>query len=852
MNPSTLLMLGACTLVPLASAFANPSEENRIAYLPLANKGLRAADALAASSKFTPKRPRPPVRYLSEADLPHPDREGSAARESVLVQLKGRSTPTPKDALVSFGFPFKQGALYRLSGIRVVDAESGKPLPLQAHALTLWGDGSIKSALLNVRAGAAAQAERELKIEFGHEIRQKAAASALQLQKSGDLWRVDTGKITVTLSPSAFTPPGRVTTPGKRPTELARGAGLTLTDENGKELSSHGAPLDSLQVERSGALDLVLRAEGPFASGEGEKQMRQITRLRFQEGSGQVEMTLTLVNDALAREFTDIRSLVLDLALPATPQWSAKLDTGAGPLSGTGPLRLTQWEDTRQEWQNGEGAPAEHPHRATGAAAIQLGKQPLQFAFKDFWQRWPKGVEARPGQLRIALLPAQTTPLEKGLPVHLQFPFVEGHYRTKWGTSFTERLVFDFTPENADLPSALSAAVQTPAHVVIPPAYLASTGVFASLPTRPSERLSRWNAYADAAVQRFIEHRDENRATGYLNWGDWFGERERNWGNNEYDIPHSFFIQYLISGDPKFLDLAQAGVRHQADVDLIHAYPDPFYIGGNVQHSIGHSGISYQKVIPKTWTYLYDGASAALNGHTWADGMADCWLLTGDPVVMEALLAAGEHIRWAATPSLKSMGNHHRSVGWSSQAAAASYRATSDPEYLEGLRQLIALPLGQWDPQTGIWPYPLHPGHTGGREGLVGASVYNMGILLMGISKYHELTGDPQAIKALDGAAAWLLKCWSEERAWPYAALADGKLFRTGLSPGLNPLIYPALTYAGKVTGNEAYLRVAAKALDITFAQPIDEKLPKNFSIKMYATPWAISLLELLPNPELP
>lgn len=382
--------------------------------------------------------------------------------------------------------------------------------------------------------------------------------------------------------------------------------------------------------------------------------------------------------------------------------------------------------------------------RSSGSAEIKTAGDRVQVSFCDFWQRWPKGLETRPGHLRFDFLPQQSEAYGKNLPDHLRFPFVEGRYRLKWGMAFTERLSFDFQAKEPL--KALSTALNTPLQAILPVAYTAATGAFGTLSASDTPLSKSWNDFMNRSLELHRQQREKQREYGYLNWGDWYGERGRNWGNNEYDRSHAF------------------------------------YIGANPQHSIGHTGISYQLVIPKTWTYQYDHASSAGNGHTWADGMADCWLVTGDPVVMESLIALGEHIRWAFVPQYKSIGTHERSAGWSIQAALATYRATSDPEYLKAADKIAQLAIKEWDKETGIWPHPLPAPHAGGRTGVIGNSVYNIGVLLMGLSKYHEQTQNPEVLECMNRACEWVAKSWKEERAWPYSAAADGtQLVKTSL-----------------------------------------------------------------------
>ena len=83
------------------------------------------------------------------------------------------------------------------------------------------------------------------------------------------------------------------------------------------------------------------------------------------------------------------------------------------------------------------------------------------------------------------------------------------------------------------------------------------------------------------AVDEHWEFKLRQREFGYFNYGDWYGERGHNWGNNEYDMAYGLFIHFARTGNRKAARLASASAQHQADVDIVHAYPDPYYIGGS-------------------------------------------------------------------------------------------------------------------------------------------------------------------------------------------------------------------------------------------------------------------------------
>lgn len=817
-----------------------------IFYGGLKDKGLPGSSISQQKPPFQYPRPRPQVSYPAQGVSP--ERPGSAEVEAVEITLRREQT-SPERTEATFGFPLAKGAVFDLEKIRVIDPESRNEFPLQVNALAFWPDGSVKSAYLQFPVEMAA--EKRVKVEFGNRIsRTSAPVDALKHTVRESDIQVSTGAIEVIVGTDKFAPLKEVYALKPERRLLARSSGFELLDENGALYSSLlGAP-ESVRVEREGSYDLVLRIEGKFFNEKSDVLMRYISRLRFVAGSGKVDMSVTLVNDVLDHEFTDTSRFALNLKFPDIKPWKAMVDFGSGPLTFDRKWSFHQWDENTVVTEiNDKVVPARG--RVGGAIEVGSGDDRVQIIPESFWQRWPKGVEISPGSVNIDFLPPQPEGYGKDFPDHLRFPFVEGRYRMKWGMSFTERLRFDFLP-SAEVRPLLAGAGASP-RSVIPPEYILATGVFSAFPIEKTPDKDAWDGYVHRTFEVARSRRDILREYGYLNYGDWYGERGRNWGNNEYDRPHGYFVQYLRSGQAEFLDAAIAGVRHQADVDIIHAYPDPLYIGANHQHSIGHTGVSYQRVNPKTWSFAYGEAEWARNGHTWANGMADAWLLTGDPVVMESLLALGEHIRWAFAPAFKNLGTHQRSAGWSLQAALETYRATSDPEYLNAARMIKDVALREIDPASGAYSHKLPPDHAEGKTDVVGNSVYNVGILLTALSRYHEVTKDPELLPYMSGMGSWLVDSWQEEgKAWPYSALPDGSP-ASHLTPQTAPLNYPGLAYAGLVLERSDFLQLANLALTNTFPpgavedRDVGGMTPahgKMFSVKLFATDWTLAVLE--------
>lgn len=821
-----------CYLCLLGAANLIASEKE------LSDKGISRDQVMRDVKPFSPPRARPDVRYFENG--PSPENSGNEDFKSAKVKLLERADTMRPEAQVSFGFPFPQGALFDLKKIRLKH-EGGKMFPADVAGLSLWPDGSIKSALISFSEKFSPSESKDIRVEFGNKVSPQTdpVASPLQVEEDEETIKISTGKLTVIVEKKIFVPFLKVLSANG--SLIATSTGVELRDENGELFSTALSKPERVSLERKGAHESVIRVEGRFGNKEGGHFMKYVTRLRFFSGSSRVDMIHTQINDELAHEFSDFSSLSLTFEFPRDESWTSTIDLGQ-KFEATPEFTFFQKDENTSIIQRGASAPETLKARPSGAVTLKTQNGPVQAGVAQIWQRWPKGIRVAPGKLSISLLPELTSEFTDGLPWYLTYSFVDNRHRLKWGMAFTERLGFDF--QAAENRSALAAELNTPILAILDSQYLASTKALGALGTPDWEGSRLWDAYMRDSLKLHHQQRDLQREYGALNFGDWYGERGRNWGNNEYDRAHGFFTHFARTGDAAFFDDALSAARHQADSDIVHAYPDPYYVGANPQHSIGHTGISYQRVKP-IWSYQYDVATSAGNGHTWADGMADSWILTGDPVIMESLLALGEHIAWAFAPSYHKLtytGAHERNAGWSMLAALAAYRATSDPDYLDAAKKIASVSLREWNPREG-WAHELPAQHADFQNKIRGNSLFNVGILLHGLSRYHAETQDPMALECLDKASEWIVKAWNPETlSWPYSASVEGK----ALSPdtqNLNPLIYPGLTYAGLILENKRYLEVALQALLATFPPGAADSRAKEYSIKANATAETLALL---------
>lgn len=734
--------------------------DDKVAYERLSDKGLRR-EQVTPPDPIEFGRPRPQPLFASEG---REDRDGNVDFHRVPVELLEEAGVTRQAAALTFGFPLPQGALYRLEAIRLLDGEA--EVPAQFTATVFWPDDSLKWVLVDATVPLAAQERRELTMEFGNDVRRAPDPQALP------------------------------------PFTLPDEAEIVLVDEHGTrftgDFSGPGV------VEKPGPYEEVVRHEGRYVAEDGADYMRFTARFTRRAGSPLVQVALTHVNDYLETEFTDFTSLGLSVGLPGdTGDVRTYVEGPEGALAEGPAEGLVQLDDTRL---------ASGPGRGAGVITWDGGGAVVH----DFWQRWPKGVSAADGRLVFDLLPPQPGP-EYGtdLPYHLMYPFVEGFYRLKWGMSFTERLSLDLS--GAMSAEELWAEAQLPVVAVIPADWYARTGALGTLAAPRDNQFAMWDELVGHSFDSYLHSREAAREYGFLNYGDWFGERGRNWGNNEYDLPHGLFMQFARTGNRDYFRWALAGVRHQADVDCVHAYPDPYYVGGNHLHSVGHTGSWDHRRRHGTWSFRYDFHTSAANGHTWTDGMMNAWQMAGDARVMDAAIGVGEHIAWAMSPGFNRLGTHERSAGWSLRAIMALYRGTYDPIYLEAAERIAAVALQeqQFD-NGGAWPHVLPQDHAGGHDGAVGNNLFLIGVLLSGLQAYHQESQDPAVLRSLEAGVDWVVKSFDETvGGWPYSASPEGEPYYEPRA-NLNQLIIGPVAYVGRLTGNERLLQIVDRAFEAT------------------------------------
>ncbi len=189
---------------------------------------------------------------------------------------------------VSGGIPIGKGELSSASKCRLLDT-GGRVVPAQFGELAYWPDGSVKWVLVSlIHEGAGLG----YVLEYGQAVDTPSVDDGIVVTETADGLVIATGALEATLSREHFAPPGQVTVGGQ--VVISGGEGLVLVDGEGRRYTSAGAASTRFEVEESGPIRTVIRAEGPFTGPDGSF-LKYRCRMYFYRDFAGIPTTVSLL-----------------------------------------------------------------------------------------------------------------------------------------------------------------------------------------------------------------------------------------------------------------------------------------------------------------------------------------------------------------------------------------------------------------------------------------------------------------------------------------------------------------------------------------------------------------------------
>jgi len=145
------------------------------------------------------------------------------------------------------------------------------------------------------------------------------------------------------------------------------------------------------------------------------------------------------------------------------------------------------------------------------------------------------------------------------------------------------------------------------------------------------------------------------------------------WVNNEYDAIYALGTEFLRTGDCSLFQKLHWWSRHAIDVDFLH-YSDHRWLNrATPAHSERHT------------------STGAYPSHFWTQGLAQYYLLTGDPDALEVIVAlADKTIENLDDPEIgKLCSGLNREMGWGILTMVCAYEASGIKRFDAYARNLL-------------------------------------------------------------------------------------------------------------------------------------------------------------------
>ncbi|MGI5818637.1 MAG: hypothetical protein ACOX9R_11135 [Armatimonadota bacterium] len=742
---------------------------------------------------------------------------------------------------VRSGVPLPEGVLSDPSAVRLLDA-TGAEVPVQTQATSWWPDGlSVRWLLVDfaatTTAGEPAQYTLEVNAQPAMSPEQPVTVTAGAPEGDGPHpiglatapIEVNTGPLTWRLSEGGFAPFADVTVNGRQAPPPAAGAGgFELTDAEGRLFSSALEAPEEILVEQSGPQRATLRVAGRLVNEDGEAYMRYLCRLHFHAGSPAVRTVFTLENDAFEPDMNLIESLRLTVpAEIADAQLSVGGDGEALAMAADG--RLLQDEDFRFTLGDHEG------HRADGWLLVAGQDGSLAVAVRDFWQLYPKGFSASADGVTLELLPALPEDIyadaDEDALTQWYFWADGGRYKFRSGIRLSTEFAVDYAAQiEAGSPARYQAGDwwSEPLFAACTPEHYSNTGVLDTIIPRHEDRFERYERSLDSAFADFAARRESEREFGFINYGDWFGERTWNWGNNEYDTTWSLAVNFLRTGNREMLDQAIISAAHSADVDTIHHASDPNRIGYQYTHCIGHTAMYF----PSDWKGMggFNTHSGQRGGHIWSQGLFTAYALTGE----ERLLESGRTITdMLAHYTTDFRYGAERTVGWPMVAVVSGYEFDANPFYLNGAKLMADIVIWSQHPERGLWGHWIDGNECDHAPRCWGSKPFMTGVLLRALKMYDLAQPREDTRETLHDSVAFLFgEMFVEEGERPgfvYSSCRNPNYSQTGSSGRLS-LIGPGLAYSVLIDPEQRHREMLEYAADLYFNRSGVSSFGKSFT----------------------
>jgi len=598
---------------------------------------------------------------------------GPYASDTVPLWLES-SARTSTCQPISFGLPFPKGWLTDPRDVALTDS-AGRDYLIQTTTQATWPDGSVKWLLVDFVTGPLPSGRSRW------ELRRSAVpdfdsipswrSKTVRVRQEQEMVVVDTGHAQFHLKEGAFPLPQQVRIAGQEGL-IPGSAQATLTDHKGRVLLPR---VERTVVESRGPVRVTFRSEGSFG---GRNQCRFVARTSFFANTALTRVCLTVHNPKRAvhsgglwdlgdRGSILFRDLSLNLSLGGTvdPEvlWTPEHGTTASNIAseslvidqlGSGGVN---WQSPNHVNRNGrqpcpfqgyrvqEGARETYGLRASPVVLLKGDNRALAVAVPEFWQQFPKALRVNGRMVSVGLFPES----------------FDDTYELQGGEQKTHTIWFDFAVRQEPTSLPLDWVHQS-AFARATPEWYGDSATLPEFGPWAVESNARLAAVVESSVdpeQGLAARREIIDEYGWRNYGDLYADHEGAYYNgptpvishynNQYDVVYGSILQYLRTGDTRWVEIFGPLARHVIDIDIYHTKKDrSAYNGGMFWHTdhykdastSTHRSYSRSNAPPDRRPY----GGGPCNEHNYSTGLWYYHLLTGDPTARRAVIKLGDWI----------------------------------------------------------------------------------------------------------------------------------------------------------------------------------------------------------------
>ncbi len=752
---------------------------------------------------------------------------------TIPVELVSSGSYCQRTMPLTFGVPIPKGTINEVNECSI--RFDNEKYMAQARIHSRWNDGSASWILIDGPCPKDLDDQEICPLDITFLEKPCLTEPGLLCEENKGKVIVQSDYLRITVDPKTKTFPALIEKFNNGDKEVTyNGSGmLSIVLGNGVKLKQ--GEIKDVKLEEAGSKRAVIHYKLPYVDSKGITHIQSTMRVHVYYNNPFIKIAhrLEFISPSLApvpyagdlpdavEEFGDIRSAIagesgeatsvlllreIAMNLPFTGTSDVSIGKQQYDLETCDSVRLVHEHELfgKLEVGKGDGLVAEEP--VNGHLKIHTKTGNIGLGIKNFWEAYPKGINVGNESVNIQLLPELsegTLPGNEGDQGRLYFWNENGMYKIKGGMTLTNEIFMAFPNESQNINPWFDWFEQPP--MVRPTVnWLNSTGVLSLIHPKKGSSFPEYEKQIDAFLHKRCKTQRVNREYGFMNFGDFYGGGPDLWANNEYDQPYICYLEWLRGGGFKWFDLGNQGVAHLANIDTVNFSKNIDYVGAQYAHMQGHIG----GYLPPYYNASKVYGSMFVWSHSWVQGPALCYLLTGDEMIKDTLDLIA---KWMSRYKLTNYDfMNSREVGWHLLHLAGLIRLTGDNRYINAASVIM-----ERLKEKG-WEHILSAGHCGCPiPRCKGEGGFMVAIALSGLRELHELTKRQEVADLLIDGAHWLIdKTYDMESGMFYYTSCPNKpTSHNKPSLGFSVCCLEGISYAYELTDDQRFKEAVVRLL---------------------------------------